>query len=400
MPFPGWLYSFNSEGRPNPDWDCFSSIWRQDRFRGERSLRTAKPVVTRFLRRLRRPPPTVEPNPLLASDFRQSLCKYFCAQNGAAISRALAECLPAAAGVTVAFERGAVRHPMSCVWSLTRERGSHFIFPIPQSGQLLEVVVERWLSLFRLFLAVAEQGAAKGSTVINFNDLAIEPGLGFCGNAPEHILLPDFEFLKSRGYRDARLHFARNQPKWEERSPRVFWRGRSVGQKQYPILEMPRARLCLLGQTMGDEWGDIGLVALFDISEPDADELRRRQLMKKKVNWRELSNYRFHIDIDGHASSYSGLFRKLLSGGLVLKVESPEGCRQWYYDQLVPGLNFVPVRSDLSDLVEIVGYYREHPRLSESIAQRGRALAQSLTYEKEFAFALRTATRAFSTANQ
>jgi len=289
---------------------------------------------------------------------------------------------------------------MSCVWSLTKERGSYFTFPVPQPGQLLEVVVERWLALFEIFLSAAEQGVAKGSTVINFNDLATEPGLAFCGNAPVHILLPDFAFLKSYGYRKARLHFARNQPKWEERSPRVFWRGSSVGQKHHPILEMPRARLCLLGQTMGQEWGDIGLAALFHISEADANELRDRQLVKEKVKWRELSNYRFHVDIDGHASSYSGLFRKLLSGGLVLKVESPEGCRQWYYDQLVPGVNFVPVRSDLSDLVELVSYYHQHPRLSESIAQRGRALAQSLTYEKEVAIALRTVARAFSTASQ
>ena len=353
-------------------------------------------MLTRFFGKWRRPSPRLEPNTLLAADFRQSLCEYFCAQNGAAISRALAESLPAGAGVTVAFELGAVRHPMSCVWSLTRKGGSHFIFPIPQPGQLLEVVVERWLSLFMLFLSVAEQGAAGGSTVINFNDLAIEPGLAFCGNAPEHILLPDFAFLKSHGYRDARLHFARNQPRWEARSPRVLWRGSSVGQKHHPILEMPRARLCLLGQTMGDEWGDIGLTALFHISVADAEELRRRKLLKEKVNWRRLSNYRFHIDIDGHASSYGGLFRKLLSGGLVLKVESPEGCRQWYYDQLVPGMNFVPVRSDLSDLVEIVSYYRAHPGLSASIARHGAALAQSLTYEKEFAFALRAVSRALA----
>ncbi len=83
----------------------------------------------------------------------------------------------------------------------------------------------------------------------------------------------------------------------------------------------------------------------------------------------------------------------------MLKVQSPEECRQWYYDQLVSEVNFVPVRSDLSDLVDIVSYYRERPRLAESIARRGRALALSLTYEEEFTFALRTATRAFTTAS-
>ncbi|MEO7725542.1 MAG: glycosyl transferase family 90 [Chthoniobacterales bacterium] len=154
-----------------------------------------------------------------------------------------------------------------------------------------------------------------------------------------------------------------------------------------------------MAQGMGEEWGDIGLAALFHITEADVAEVRDLQLVKEKVRWKQLSNYRFHIDIDGHTSSFSGLFRKLLSGGLVLKVQSPEGCRPWYYDQLVSGVNFVPVSSDLSDLVDIVSYYRERPRLAESIAQRGRALALTLTYEKEFASALRTVTRAFAAAN-
>lgn len=356
-------------------------------------------MLTRLLRRLRRPAPRQQPNPLLAIAFRQSICEYFCVLDGTGIARALAEYLPTGARMSVAFETAAVRHPMSCVWSLTKKRGSHFTFPIPQPGQLLEVVVERWLSLFELFLSAARPGAVEGATVISFNDLAAEPGLAFCGNAPEHILLPDFAFLQSRGYGEARQYFARNQIRWRERSARVFWRGSSVGQKRHPILEMPRARLCLLAQRMGDEWGDIGLAALFHISEANANELRDRQLVKEKVRWQELGNYRFQIDIDGHASSFSGLFRKLLSGGLVLKVQSPEGCRQWYYDQLLPGVNFVPVSSDLSDLVDIVSYYRKRPRLAESIAQRGRALALSLTYEKEFAFALRQVNRAFAAAN-
>ncbi len=172
---------------------------------------------------------------------------------------------------------------MSCRWSIDRQRGSHFVFPTFQPGQLLEVVVERWLSLFDLFLAAQRTSARDGWTMISFNDLGAEPGLAFCGNDPAHILLPDFAFLQSRGHRDAREHFARNQPAWEERSARVFWRGSSVGQKHHPILEMPRARLCLLAQEMGEEWGDIGLVELFHISEADADELRRRQLVKNKV---------------------------------------------------------------------------------------------------------------------
>ncbi len=57
-----------------------------------------------------------------------------------------------------------------------------------------------------------------------------------------------------------------------------------------------------------------------------------------------------------------------------------------------------PVRSDLSDLVEVVAHYRKHARQAERIARRGRELALSLTYEKEFAFALRAVARAFAAA--
>jgi hypothetical protein len=344
----------------------------------------------------RRPAPILDR--LLDADFRRSIYQNFCARDGTAVERALALYLPAGAAVSVTFDSIKVPHPMSCCWSLERERGSDFIFPIFQPGQLLEVVVERWLSLFDLFLAAQRTSLRDGWTMISFNDLGAEPGLAFCGNDPGHILLPDFSFLQSRGYHEAREYFARNQPAWEERSPRVFWRGSSVGQKHHPILEMPRARLCLLAQKMGEEWGDIGLVELFHISDADAEELRSRQLVKNKVPWKNLSSSRFHIDIDGHASSYAGLFLKLLSGGLVLKVQSPDHCVQWYYDRLVPGVNFVPVRGDLSDLVEVVAYYREHAQLAEEIARRGRELALALTYEKEFAFALRAVERAFAAA--
>ncbi len=195
--------------------------------------------------------------------------------------------------------------------------------------------------------------------------------------------------FSNRAVTASRGSINRHQPRWKERSPRVVWRGSSVGQKNHAILEMPRARLYLLAQEMGAHWGDIGLAALFHFSEADADELRHRQLVKGKVSWKELSNYRFHIDIDGHAASFAGLFLKLLSGGLILKVQSPEGCAQWYYDRLVPGETYMPVRSDLSDLVEVVAHYRKHARQAERIARRGRELALSLTYEQEFAAALR-----------
>jgi hypothetical protein len=75
---------------------------------------------------------------------------------------------------------------------------------------------------------------------------------------------------------------------------------------------------------------------------------------------------KYQIDIDGNSSSWPGLFQRLLSGDTVLKVTSNKGWRQWYYDDLLPWENFVPVASDLSDLVEIVDWLVGHDELALS----------------------------------
>jgi len=94
-------------------------------------------------------------------------------------------------------------------------------------------------------------------------------------------------------------------------------------------------------------------------------------------------NYKYQIDIDGFSSSWVGFFLKLLSGSPVLKVKSEFGYRQWYYRRLIPWVNYVPVATDLSDLVANVTILRSNAVLAESIGKMGRELALELTYEKQ-----------------
>lgn len=64
--------------------------------------------------------------------------------------------------------------------------------------------------------------------------------------------------------------------------------------------------------------------------------------------------------------------------------------------RLKPWEKFVPVRSDLSDLLEVAAYGREHNDLAASIAENGRQFALSLTYEKEFTRAVETVKNALT----
>jgi hypothetical protein len=96
-----------------------------------------------------------------------------------------------------------------------------------------------------------------------------------------------------------------------------------------------------------------------------------------------MPQFKYQIDIDGYTNSWPGLFTKLLSGSPVLKILSPLGWRQWYYDRLKEWEHFVPVESPGDDLVEKVAWLRKNDDAAQRIGASGGALAQSMTFESE-----------------
>jgi hypothetical protein len=72
----------------------------------------------------------------------------------------------------------------------------------------------------------------------------------------------------------------------------------------------------------------------------------------------------------------------------VLKVASPLGYRQWYYDALTPWVHYVPVRADLSDLHAMISWCRANLDECERIAAQGQAFAMCRTYDSEVATAI------------
>ncbi len=330
-----------------------------------------------------------------SAEFQRSLCESFAAQDTRAIENAIAGHYKVS-HLKVGFDPAAIHWTMSCLWSRAESGESRFTFAALQPGHVLNTVVNRWLALFELFLHFGRSRRPTGKVIINFNDAGLEPGLAFCGEIPDYILIPDPDFFRSHGYAREREYFGRHPMPWDERSPTVFWRGSSLGQKHHAIANMPRTRLCQTANAAPNDAFDAGIVDVFDVSDSDAEQLRAMGVIKSRVSWKELSKYRYHIDIDGHANSFAGLFRKFLSGGLVLKVASPSGYAQWYYDRLRPWENFVPVRTDFSDLLEVAAYCRKHDDLAQRIAHCGRQLALSLTFESEFNAAIDSVRKAFS----
>lgn len=229
-------------------------------------------------------------------------------------------------------------------------------------------------------------GEERGCVNISLWDAGLAPGLAFCSNRPDCILVPDNLFVSTRGYEDLRRSYAQHPVAWAQRRPVAFWRGTTTGRPQDPARgwkSLPRIQLCELARDHADLL-DAGIAAIVQIDDPTAGEwLEREGLLREYASPQSFNRYRYQIDIDGNTNSWPGLFQKLLTGSPVLKVASADGYRQWYYDRLLPWENYVPVAADLSDLVDKIRWLRTNDHRALAIGERGRALALSLDYETE-----------------
>jgi len=249
-----------------------------------------------------------------------------------------------------------------------------------------------WRRLGAVVDLLSDPRVPDGTWRADLGDHVREPGdvLGFCSHLPGTILVPDRGFHASAGYARSRRAAARG-PDFADRDDAIVWRGSPTGQGAFSNDTMhasdadlrQRVRMCLLLRDAGA--GRPGLrtdaliVAGRGVPAEARDAYRRHGIAGDRVPEASWIGRRFAIDIDGYANAFSNLFLRLLYGCCVIKVASPAGFRQWYYDRLVPWEHYVPVAADLSDLVERIEWCRRNDDACRRIAAAGRALAVAMT---------------------
>ncbi len=291
---------------------------------------------------------------------------------------------------------------LRCVqWDILASREHRFIFDATayeSDSTRIEILLFQWM--FPLWSYYAQQpNHERGSVVINLGDIGGVPGLAFCDSRPDRFLVPDSVFVPSKGYRHARETYQASHIPWNDRKPVAFWRGTTTGIQHIPgdWRSLRRVRLCALAQR--DESAgliDAGISEIAQFDDPEVvEEIKQSGLLRGVIPWHDWNQYKYHIDIDGNSNSWAGFFYRLLTGSPVLKVESDRGMVQWFYDRLVPWGNYVPVAPDMSDLIDKIGWLARNPSTAQTIGQRGRELADELTYERELDRAVPVISAAF-----
>ncbi len=240
--------------------------------------------------------------------------------------------------------------------------------------------------------------SANGFVYINTADHGFGPGLTSSAPNGEFFLIPDPDYIGSRGYASIRAEFQKNDIPFQARRPVAVWRGASQGHSTSGWRGVPRIKLCLLAaQPANVGRMDCKLVAIVNsvaLPESESDFVRDAGIMGDYIPTIAFLQYKYQIDVDGFTNAWAALFWKLLSGSPVIKIASEHRYRQWYYDRLEPWVNYVPAAPDLSDLIDKIRWLQTNEAVAEQIGLRGRELALSLDFKSQKKIMLKTIDRA------
>ena len=266
---------------------------------------------------------------------------------------------------------------------------------VARSVEYIDDLISRYILGTEYFHGHKEFAAANGEErfcILQAGDRTndIPRTIGYCANSPQVTLIPDLHFWATKGYFSQREAFNKIRLPWDNRARVVFWRGSSTGGDMNVTVdsfaELPRYRLCAAAATGQALFGvlDAKLTNIVQARPDEAAKIRafvgNQGLLSAYVPQSEFLQYRFQVDIDGNGSAW-GLLLKLLMGSCVLKVSSD--WRQWYYDAMRPWEHYVPVRRDLSDLEERIGWCLDNDDAAREIGANGLKFATGIVFDTE-----------------
>ncbi|HSX10430.1 MAG TPA: glycosyl transferase family 90 [Chlamydiales bacterium] len=198
-------------------------------------------------------------------------------------------------------------------------------------------------------------------------------------DAKNVCLFPDFEMLWELASRERSLlpvcqKLSALHP-WKTKQPVGFFRGMSTGRwdPSLPDFGNDRVRLTIFSY-QHPSLVDATISALWqsDLREYLASIGKEVTSASMETHFQ----YKYLFDVDGNASTYSRCRWILLSNSVLLKMMS--GYSQWYYKALQPYVNFVPIKSDLSDLIDILKFLKTHDKEAHQIADDGTSLGNRI----------------------
>lgn len=198
-------------------------------------------------------------------------------------------------------------------------------------------------------------------------------------NNQSQILIPDYAALRGRYQVLENRDITSFYIPWDGKIPQLFWRGTT---SQHPLpgtkpasLDDPscftRVKLCSLSLDYPQS-----IDAKFTKFTQGTENLTSLNQFKGDfVSYEAMLNYKYLMLIDGNSCSFSASGWRWFTNSVVFKDNSD--LIQWYYNELKPYVHYLPVKADLSDLLEQITWAKSHDLEAKAIAKNAREFAVS-----------------------
>ncbi len=203
------------------------------------------------------------------------------------------------------------------------------------------------------------------------------------------IAMPDWDMLSDYESRfDPQIDAANEIFPWEAKKDIAFWRGGTTGNAYYRSnwRDFSRAKLVFSSKTC--DLIDAKFTQYVQGAESNEEfkyTLAKNDLFGEFISPKESIQYRYLIDIDGNACTWSRFYWILRSNCVPLKQISPN--IMWYYSALQSFVHYIPYAHDLSDLPEKIQWAQSHPDECKKIAENSREFVlNELTTEHTYAY--------------
>lgn len=184
-------------------------------------------------------------------------------------------------------------------------------------------------------------------------------------NDDSAICFPDIYYIMSNGY-TSRLNgntsilstIDNNLINWNNKMNKLVYRGNIQNDSIYNFIKYnnrkPREYFFETFNNIND----------IDCSNNYMDKLKQLQ-------------YKYILDIDGFTNTWDATIWKLYSGSVLLKQKSI--WKQWYYDELIEWIHYIPIENDFSNLIEIIDWCQKNDDKCYQITLNARKFIKEKT---------------------
>ncbi|CAH1778700.1 unnamed protein product [Owenia fusiformis] len=235
--------------------------------------------------------------------------------------------------------------------------GEHVGFKMFSDATLLSLVRKVEIPDIELFVNLGDWPLEKRSEANN-----PLPIFSWCGSeGSKDIIMPTYDVTESTLETMGRVTLdllsvqANTGPDWANKTEIAFWRGRDSRKERLELVRMSHKYPDLI---------DARLTNMFFFKhEEDLGELQ------KHISFFDFFKRKYQINIDGTVAAYRMPY--LLAGNSVVLKQDSE-YYEHFYKALKPYVHYIPIKADLSDLVEQIQWAKDHDEEAQQIGKNGQ----------------------------